>query len=289
MESQREIWARRRADMIRRRDVDKELGELYSYRAGKEKHISRVIPEYSEEWDNDPSTQRLDKQQKEKRISAEMVMLTVEKEDLEASHRAYVEAVGAYVNQLPVPEGEEEAEQVKRYRTILKQMDLMDRALVCGQKVIRQTGMIQRSMTQALKFRFGGKGLSEPLKIALRGVDTMEPVLRDFYTLIEEPCIDQELRRKIKYCQVSGKDWVWEQFDLDIVGLITRLFHRPDMKRFSEAEVELLDIRFRVYNALSRVAKNRANQTDKLLTLAEECGIGVFPEEEAAETEETAE
>lgn len=280
MESQREMWARRKADMMRRRDVDKELGELYSYRAGKEKHISRVIPEYSEEWDNDPSTQRLAKSQKEKRIGAEMVMLTVEKEDLEAAHRAYVEAVGAYVEGLSAPEGEEEAEQAKRYHAILKQMDLMDRALACGQKIIRQTGMIQRSMTQALKFRVGGRGLSEPLKIALRGVDTMEPVLRDFYTLIEEPCIDQDLRRKIKYCQVSGKDWVWEQFDLDIMGLITRLFHRPDMKRFSAAEEELLDIRFRVYNALARVAKHRSKQTDKLLTLAEECGIGVFGEEE---------
>ena len=285
MESQRELWARRRADMIRRRDVDKELGELYGYRAGKEKHISRVIPEYSEEWDNDPSTQRLAKSQKEKRIGAEMVMLTVEKEDLEASHRAYVEAVGAYVNALSVPEGEEN-EQAKRYQTILKQMDLMDRALLSGQKIIRQTGMIQRSMTQALKFRFGRKGLSEPLKIALRGVDNMEPTLREFYTLIEEPCIDQDLRRKIKYCQMSGKDWVWEQFDLDIMGLITRLFHRPDMKRFSEAEVELLDIRFRVYNALARVAKHRSKQTDKLLTMAEEFGIGVFPEEETAEAAE---
>ena len=138
--------------MIRRKNVDLELAELYNRRAGKEKHISRVIPEYSEEWNNDPSVKRLDKHGEEKRISAEMVMLTVEKEDLAASHRAYEEAVKAYIDTLPEEEkaSTDENALVPRYETTMRHIDLTDRALVLGQKVIRQTGMIQRSMTQAL-------------------------------------------------------------------------------------------------------------------------------------------
>ena len=181
MEMKSGKWAGRMADMVRRSAVDRELADLYRFRAGKEKHISRVIPEYSEEWDNDPTVKKLDKHGEEKRRSAEMFMLTAEKEDLAAAHRAYEEGIAQYVQAMSEEERAAEGSIAGRYEHILREMDRLDRALLCGQKVIKQTGMIQRSVMQALKFRFGGGGLSEPLKIALRGVDTMEPVqIQDF-------------------------------------------------------------------------------------------------------------
>ena len=62
-----------------------------------------------------------------------------------------------------------------------------------------------------------------------------------------------------------------------VIGLFNRLFHRPDMQRFSEVEVELLDVRFRVYNAMSRVTEERSRQTGELHHLAHMVGLDAEP------------
>ena len=240
-----------REKLIRRGEVENLLGELYTRRAGKEKHISRIIPEYSEEWENDPYVKGSDKNGDDQMLSAEMVLLAAEREDLKRNEAECFDEIEGRIGALRSEAGGEGAtdELEKRLVSIREQGDRLD---------------------QALKFRRGSGGLSEPLKAALRGVDLLEPVLRDFYALIGETGVQQSLRDKIKYCQLGGTDWVWEVFDYDIVGLITRLFHRPDMKRFSEVDVELIDLRFRVYNAMSRVAERRGVLVGDLLQLYEE-------------------
>ena len=261
-----------REKLIRRGEVENLLGELYTRRAGKEKHISRIIPEYSEEWENDPYVKGSDKKGDEKMLSAEMVLLAAEREDLKRNEAECFDEIEGRIGALRSEAGGEGVtdELEKRLVSIREQGDRLDQAAVLGQKIIRQTAFIKMCMDQALKFRRGSGGLSEPLKAALRGVDLLEPVLRDFYALIGETGVQQSLRDKIKYCQLGGTDWVWEVFDYDIVGLITRLFHRPDMKRFSEVDVELIDLRFRVYNAMSRVAERRGVLVGDLLQLYEE-------------------
>ena len=84
---------------------------------------------------------------------------------------------------------------------------------------------------------------------------------------------DTKILVRAAYCQIGGADWAWEVFDLDIVGLFTRMFHRPDMQRFSEVDVELLDVRFRVYNAMSRVTVKRSILTEELLHLADSINL----------------
>ena len=264
-----------RTHVVRRGEVEQQLSQLYIRRAGKEKHVSRIIPEYSEDWKYDPSVKDSDKKGEEKMISAEMVLLVAERRDLDESERKYREAIARRIENMrragvahEVIEGLEE-----ELRRIIRNVERIDRAAGFGQRIIRQTGHIKRCLDQALKFRIGSGGLSEPLKTALRGVDELNPMIDEFYILIEEPAIKHDMREKIKYCQIGGADWAWEVFDLDIVGLITRLFHRPDMQRFSEVDVELLDVRFRIYNAMSRVAVKRSILVDELLQLADSISL----------------
>jgi len=261
--------------VARRGEVERKLAELYVRRAGKEKHISRIIPEYSEDWVNDPSVKESDKKGEEKMISAEMVMLVAERRDLDLSELKYRNAIVRRIEDMRRAGMGHEIEAIdEELQRLERAVDQIDEAAALGQRIIRQTGHIKRCMDQAIKFRVGSGGLSEPLKTALRGVDELDPMLISFYNLLEEPVIKHDMREKIKYCQIGGADWVWEVFDYDIVGLFTRLFHRPDMQRFSDVDVELLDIRFRVYNAMSRVAIKRSLLVDGLLHLAEAVGLG---------------
>ncbi len=263
------------SQLKRRSEVERQLAQLYTRRAGKEKHISRIVPEYSEDWENDPSVKESDKKGDEKMASAEMVLLVAEKRDLFRGEKQYREAIGRHIEELGKgpADGEWIESQCADFQRISAMAERLDEAALLGQRIIRQSGHIKRCMDQALKFRFGSSGLSEPLRTALRAVGEIEPMIVSFYTLIGEPSFKMDLREKIKYCQIGGADWVWETFDLDIIGLITRLFHRPDMKRFSEVDVELLDIRFRVYNAMSRVAVKRAELIAELRELARKAGL----------------
>ncbi|MBQ2956463.1 MAG: hypothetical protein IJE08_08370 [Clostridia bacterium] len=258
--------------VLRRSELEKELANLYVRRAGKEKHISRIIPEYSEDWANDSAVKDSDKKGEEKMMSAEMVMLVAERRDLCAGEEKINHAIERRLKNMGRigMHFEEMEEELIRLQ---KSAKALDEAAATGQRIIRQTGHIKRCMDQALKFRVGSGGLSEPLRIALRGVDELEPMMQSFYTIIEEPAIKHDMREKIKYCQIGGADWAWEAFDLDVVGLFARLFHRPDMKRFSEVDVELLDVRFRVYNAMSRVAVKRSIVCEELIRLAETAGV----------------
>ncbi len=269
-------WEQVKADIARRRELEQELSQMYKRRADKEKHISRIIPEYSDDWDNDPGIKHLSKKHEEKRISAEMLMLVEERRELMLSENKYLQAVERNLqNMRRYGAAGKALEEIEAQLNDVKENgERLDKAAQCGLRLIRQTGMIKRSVDQAIKFRVGNSGLSEPLKIALHMIDNrMTPDLKEFYALIGEPPIDQQLRKKVTYCQVSGSDWVWEGFDLDLIGFITRLFHKPDQKRFEQVDVELLNIRFEVYNVMSSICKERAHLVDELIACGEKCGV----------------
>lgn len=282
MKTQEINWKRMEADLMRREELEKRLSELYTRRAGREKHVSRIIPEYSSEWEYDPGVKSSERKGEEKMNSAEMMLLVAERQDLRAGEARCRELIARKIDQMHDSGAADETLEVLResMRTINSQLAQMDEAAVTGQSIIRQTGHIKRCMDQALKFRKGSGGLSEPLRAAIHGVDKMKPMLERFYILLGEPCITLNLHEKIRDCQIAGDDWMWEQFDFDVVGLVNRLFHRPDMQRFSEVEVELLDVRFRVYNAMSRVAKERSNLTGDLQRLARMVALDVEEAEE---------
>ena len=82
-----------KADVVRHGQLEDELFRLYKRRADKEKHISRIIPEYSEDWDNDPGVKHLSKKHDEKRIGAEMMVLVEERRELLVSEEKYIKAV----------------------------------------------------------------------------------------------------------------------------------------------------------------------------------------------------
>lgn len=270
-------WKKIEADMIRRSELEKRLAELYIRRAGREKHVSRIIPEYSPEWENDLGVKSSERKGEEKMNSAEMMLLVAERQDVEESEeicrRLIAEKIDRMRNEGAAPETLEVLEL--RLNGISGRADQMDEAAATGQRIIRQTGHIKRCLDQAIKFRVGSGGLSEPLRAALHGVDVLTPMLESFYTLIGEPSCHHNLHEKIRDCQIGGKDWMWEVFDYDIVGLIKRLFHRPDMRRFSDVDVELLEVRYRVYNAMSRVAKERGNLAGDLERLARMVAVDV--------------
>lgn len=273
-------WKQMEADLMRREEIERTLSELYIRRAGREKHVSRIIPEYSAEWMDDPGVKSSERKGEEKMNSAEMMLLAAERLDLKKSEELCRELISEKIEQMKVVNDESYSELCESVRVLNSRLNQMDEAAMTGQRIIRQTGHIKRCMDQALKFRRGSGGLSEPLRAAIRAVESMKPMLERFYTLLGEPCITQNLYNKIRNCQIAGADWMWEQFDFDIVGLINRLFHRPDMQRFSEAEVELLDVRFRVYNAMSRVTKERSCLTGDLQRMARRMSIDVDLAEE---------
>ena len=280
-------WKRMEFDLTRREELEKKLSELYARRAGREKHVSRIIPEYSTEWQYDPGVKSSERKGEEKMNSAEMMLLVAERQDLMDSEARCRELIAAKLEQM---QDEGVADEVltelrEAIRGIGNRLDQMDEAAVTGQRIIRQTGHIKRCMDQALKFRMGSGGLSEPLKAALRAVERMKPMLERFYTLLGEPCLTQNLHQKIRDCQIAGRDWMWEQFDYDLGGLIARLFHRPDMQRFSEVDVELLDVRFRVYNAMSRVVIERSKATGDLQRMARMVALDVDLADEALQQE----
>ena len=286
MNRQEITWKRMEADLMRRAELEKELSELYARRAGKEKHVSRIIPEYSLDWAYDPGVKGSDKKGDEKMNSAEMMLLVAERQDLKWSEERCSELIGQKIEKMHDEGAADETLDVLRegIQSLSSRLAQMDEAAVTGQRIIRQTGHIKRCLDQALKFRLGSGGLSEPLRAALHGVEVMKPMLERFYILLGEPCIAQNLYEKIRDCQIAGADWMWEEFDFDIVGLITRLFHRPDMQRFSEVDVELLDVRFRVFNAMSRVTKERSQLTGDLERLARMVALDLdLSEEPAAE------
>ena len=287
MKTQEINWKRMEADLTRREELEKKLSELYIRRAGREKHVSRIIPEYSAEWQYDPGVKGSDRKGEEKMNSAEMMLLVAERNDLKASEARCRELVGWKIEQMHEEGAADEVLEGLRegIHGIGFRLDQMDEAAITGQRIIRQTGHIKRCLDQALKFRMGSGGLSEPLRAALHAVELMKPMLERFYTLLGEPCIAQNLYQKIRDCQIAGSDWMWEQFDYDIIGLITRLFHRPDMQRFSEVEVELLDVRFRVYNAMSRVTEERSRATGDLQRMARMVALDV---DLSGETEQQA-
>lgn len=268
-----------KADVVRHGQLENELQCLYKRRADKEKHISRIIPEYSEDWDNDPGVKHLSKKHDEKRISAEMMVLVEERRELLISEEKYFKAVQKAIDARK--EGEVSAEDAAELEALeahfadVRENSLrLSKAAQCGIRLIRQTGMIKRSVDQAIKFRVGNSGLSEPLKMALHMIDSrMKPDLTEFYSLMGEPPIAQNLRKKVTYCQVSGSDWVWEGFDLDIVGFITRLFHKPDQKRFEQVDVELLNIRYEVYGMMCRICKERIRLVEELLACGQRFGL----------------
>lgn len=249
--------AQMEAELIRRCEVEKLLGDLYIRRAEREKHVSRMIPEYSEEWETDPYVKASDKKGEEKMASAEMVLLAAERRDLRPSEKYYQQAVMQKIRGLDEAADEDEAADALEIRLLnaAAQAEQLDQAAQIGQRIIRQTGYIKRCADQAMQFRFSR--LSEPLKAALRGADVIEPLMKDFFRLIGEKEIALTLRDKIRYCQLGGSDLVWETFNDDFAGWISRLLHRPDLQRFSEVDVELLDIRYRVYYAMSRVTEKR--------------------------------
>ncbi len=277
MNTQEINWKRMEADLTRREELEKQLAELYTRRAGREKHVSRIIPEYSSEWASDPGVKGSDRKGEEKMNSAEMMLLVAERQDLKHSEMRCRELIAEKIQQMHDEGAADETLEVLKegVRAISANLDRMDEATTTGQRIIRQTGHIKRCLDQALKFRLGSGGLSEPLRAALHGVDVMKPMLERFYILLGEPCPVQDLHRKIRDCQIGGGDWMWEEFDFDIVGLINRLFHRPDMQRFSEVEVELLDMRFKVFNAMSRVTKERGQLTGDLQRLARMVALDV--------------
>jgi len=273
------------ADLTRREEIERTLSELYTRRAGREKHVSRIIPEYSAEWKDDPGVKSSERKGEEKMNSAEMMLLVAERLDVKKSEELCRELIFEKIEKMKVEKDDESyLELCESLRVLNGRLNQMDEAAMTGQRIIRQTGHIKRCMDQALKFRRGSGGLSEPLRAAIRAVENMKPMLERFYTLLGEPCITENLYSKIRDCQIAGADWMWEQFDFDIVGLINRLFHRPDMQRFSEAEVELLDVRFRIYNAMSRVTKERSCLTGDLQRMARRMSIDVdLAEEENGE------
>ena len=275
-------WKRIEADISRREELERQLSELYTRRAGREKHVSRIIPEYSAEWQYDPGVKGSDRKGEEKMKSAEMMLLVAERQDLIDGEKRCRELIAQKIEKMHSEGAPDEMMEVlwDRFRMIDYQMNQMDEAAITGQSIIRHTGHIKRCLDQALKFRRGSGGLSEPLRAALHTVEVMKPLLERFYILLGEPCMTQDLQKKIRDCQIAGADWMWEQFDFDIVGLINRLFHRPDMQRFSDVEVELLDVRFRIYNAMSRVAEERSRLTGELRHLAHMVGLGAEPAEE---------
>ena len=277
-------WKRMEADLMRREELEKKLSDLYTRRAGREKHVSRIIPEYSSEWQYDPGVKSSERKGEEKMNSAEMMLLVAERQDLKESEVRCRELIAWKIERMHEEGAADETLEVLKegLHTLESRLDQMDEAAVTGQRIIRQTGHIKRCLDQALKFRLGSGGLSEPLKAALHGVEVMKPMLERFYILLGESCITQNLYEKIRACQIAGSDWMWEQFDYDLFGLIARLFHRPDMQRFSEVEVELLDVRFRVYNAMSRVTKERGNLTGDLERLARMVALDVDLMEEEA-------
>ena len=255
------------ANMLRRVEVESSLSALYIRRAEKEKHLSRIIPEYSEDWESDPYVKRSERKGDEKMIGAEMVLLVAERRDLDEAEKVFRASLQQMIGSLPAPNEEDAASPAARLKAITAQIDRMDMAAKSGQKIIRATSHIKRCADQAMQFRLGSGGLSEPLKAALYTTDQMGPVLRDFYQLLGEASFPLTLRDKIKYCQVGGSDWMWEMFDYDLMGLFTRLFHRPDAARFSEVDVELLGIRYRIYSAMSRIAGWRSSLTKELIDL----------------------
>ena len=279
METQCMSWKRMMADVSRRKELEKQLSELYTRRAGREKHVSRIIPEYSAEWKYDPGVKSSERKGEEKMNSAEMMLLAAERQDLKAGEMHCRELIARKIEDMHNAGAADETLEVLResLRTISGRIDQLDEAAATGQRIIRQTGHIKRCMDQALKFRRGSGGLSEPLRAALHGVDVMKPLIGRFYILLGEPCLTLDLQKKIRNCQIAGADWMWEQFDFDLIGLFNRLFHRPDMQRFSEVEVELLDVRFRVYNAMSRVTEERSRQTGELHHLAHMVGLDAEP------------
>ncbi len=268
-----------KADVVRHGALEEELFRLYKRRADKEKHVSRIIPEYSDDWDNDPGVKHLSKKNEEKRISAEMMLLVEERRELSVSEGQYLKEVEKRLSEMRG--GEEEAERVQEIEALEVQLadikengERLEKAAQCGLRLIRQTGMIKRSVDQAIKFRVGNRGLSEPLKMALHMIDNrFTPDLKELYSLIGEPPIDQHLRKKVTYCQVGGSDWAWEGFDLDIVGFITRFFHKPDQKRFEQVDVELLNIRYEVYGVMCNICKERIRLIEELLVCGEKCGL----------------
>ena len=282
MKTQEINWKRMEADLTRREELERKLSELYIRRAGREKHVSRIIPEYSAEWQNDPGVKSSERKGEEKMNSAEMMLLVAERHDLKASEARCRELVAGKIEKMHDEGAPHEVLDGLREELhgINFRLDQMDEAAITGQRIIRQTGHIKRCLDQALKFRRGSGGLSEPLRAAIHEVELMKPMLERFYTLLGEPCIAQNLRQKIRDCQIAGADWMWEQFDFDIVGLVNRLFHRPDMQRFSDVEVELLDVRFRVYNAMSRVTEERGRVTGDLQRLARMVALDVDLSEE---------
>ena len=275
-------WKRMMADVARREQLEKQLSELYTRRAGREKHVSRIIPEYSAEWQYDPGVKSSERKGEEKMNSAEMMLLVAERHDLLKSEMCCRELIAQKIDEMHDAGAADETLEVLREDAgkLNSRLEWMDESATTVQSIIRQTGHIKRCMDQALKFRMGSGGLSEPLRAALHGVEVMKPMLERFYILLGEPCLTIDLQKKIRNCQIAGADWMWEQFDFDIVGLINRLFHRPDMQRFSEVEVELLDVRFRVYNAMSRVAEERSRLTGELRHLAHMVGLDAEPAEE---------
>ena len=282
MKTQEINWKRMEADISRREELEMQLSELYTRRAGREKHVSRIIPEYSSEWRYDPGVKDSDRRGEEKMKSAEMMLLVAERQDLIAGEMRCREMIAKKIEVMHSEGAPDETLEVLRdsIRTIDNRLKQMDEAASAGQSIIRHTGHIKRCLDQALKFRRGSGGLSEPLRAALHSVEVMKPLLERFYILLGEPCLTQELQKKIRDCQIAGADWMWEQFDFDIVGLVNRLFHRPDMQRFSDVEVELLDVRFRIYNAMSRVAKERSHLTGDLQRLARMVALDVDLAEE---------
>lgn len=284
MDTRENSWKRIEADLVRREEIEKTLSELYARRAGREKHVSRIIPEYSSEWEYDPGVKSSERKGEEKMNSAEMMLLAAERHDLQAGEARCRELITERIDQMQQEgaEGEALISIREECQQINLRLDWMDEAAGTGQRIIRQTGHIKRCMDQALKFRLGSGGLSEPLRAAIHAVEIMKPMLEKFYTLLGEPCITQDLYNKIRNCQIAGADWMWEQFDFDIVGLINRLFHRPDMHRFSEVEVELLDVRFRVYNAMSRVAEERSRLTGDLQRMARRMELDIEQDEREA-------
>jgi hypothetical protein len=261
-----------KADVIRHGALEGELEKLYKRRADKEKHISRIIPEYSEDWDNDPGVKHLSKKHEEKRISGEMMLLGEERREILISEEKYLREVERRLGEMDADEAVQEL--TMQLAEVKENSARLDKAAQCGVRLIRQTGMIKRSVDQAIKFRGGNSGLSEPLKMALHLIDNrMMPDLKEFYSLMGEPPITQNLRKKVTYCQVRGSDWVWEGFDLDIIGFITRLFHKPDQKRFEQVDVELLNIRYEVYGMMRRICKERTRLIEALISCGEKCGL----------------
>lgn len=281
-------WKRMQADILRRADIEKRLAELYIRRAGREKHVSRIIPEYSPEWENDPGVKSSEKKGEEKMNSAEMMLLVAERQDVCKSEETCRGLIAQKIERMRKEGAAAETLEVLEMglNSICTRTERMDEAAATGLRIIRQSGHIKRCLDQALKFRMGSGGLSEPLRAALHGVDVLGPMLERFYTLIGEPSFHQNLYEKIRDCQIEGRDWMWEVFDYDIVGLIKRLFHRPDMRRFSDVDVELLEVRYRVYNSMSRVARERGNLASDLERLARMVAVDV--DLEAGEAEEHA-